>query len=224
MARRATTTQEPRAVKAEKVKQEKMRVKEEKVNKGKGKARHIEEDEEEEEDEPEQEQEEEPQATQEDEEQDEYEQEDESGSPRGSKRRRTNGQGDSAPSGSQVQSQSQDQPRQLYKTLPRGDDGYIPGSIVRIQLYNFVTYDYVEFRPGPYLNMIVGPNGTGKSSIACAITLGLNFPASVRPFPPFPPLFYPSNTNLSSHRSSAAQQTSTHSSKMGKQRDTSRSS
>jgi pantothenate kinase-related protein Tda10 len=56
---------------------------------------------------------------------------------------------------------------------------YIPGSIVRIQLHNFVTYDYVQFRPGPYLNMIFGPNGTGKSSIACAIALGLNFPPSV---------------------------------------------
>lgn len=56
---------------------------------------------------------------------------------------------------------------------------FIPGSIVRIQLKNFVTYDYVEFRPGPYLNMIFGPNGTGKSTIACAICLGLNFPPSV---------------------------------------------
>ena len=56
---------------------------------------------------------------------------------------------------------------------------FIPGSIVRIQLKNFVTYDFVEFRPGPYLNMIVGPNGTGKSSIACAIALGLNFPPKV---------------------------------------------
>ena len=42
-----------------------------------------------------------------------------------------------------------------------------------------MTYDYVQFRPGPYLNMIFGPNGTGKSSIACAIALGLNFPPSV---------------------------------------------
>lgn len=46
-------------------------------------------------------------------------------------------------------------------------------------LHNFVTYDDVEFRPGSYLNMILGPNGTGKSSIACAICLGLNFPPSV---------------------------------------------
>ena len=50
---------------------------------------------------------------------------------------------------------------------------------MRIQLKNFVTYDFVEFRPGPYLNMVIGPNGTGKSSIACAICLGLNFPPTV---------------------------------------------
>ncbi|KYR03011.1 structural maintenance of chromosome protein [Tieghemostelium lacteum] len=50
---------------------------------------------------------------------------------------------------------------------------YIPGSIVRMKLINFVTYSEVEFRPGPRLNVIIGPNGSGKSSIVCAIALGL---------------------------------------------------
>lgn len=35
------------------------------------------------------------------------------------------------------------------------------------------TYDHSEVFPGPKLNMIVGANGTGKSSIVCAICLGL---------------------------------------------------
>ncbi|XP_054033741.1 structural maintenance of chromosomes protein 5 [Dryobates pubescens] len=35
------------------------------------------------------------------------------------------------------------------------------------------TYDNCEVHPGPNLNMIVGANGTGKSSIICAICLGL---------------------------------------------------
>ncbi|NWZ31903.1 SMC5 protein, partial [Asarcornis scutulata] len=35
------------------------------------------------------------------------------------------------------------------------------------------TYDICEVRPGPNLNVIVGANGTGKSSIVCAICLGL---------------------------------------------------
>ena len=48
-----------------------------------------------------------------------------------------------------------------------------------ISIFKVVTYDFVEFNPGPYLNMIIGPNGTGKSSIACAIALGLNFSPSV---------------------------------------------
>ncbi|KAI0787066.1 P-loop containing nucleoside triphosphate hydrolase protein [Irpex lacteus] len=96
------------------------------------------------------------------------------GSPKGRKRARANTQGDARPSG--VDSiKAKIEPT----TLPRDVDGYIPGSIVRVQLRNFVTYDYVEFSPGPYLNMILGPNGTGKSSIACAICLGLNFPPSV---------------------------------------------
>ncbi|KAG8218951.1 hypothetical protein J3R82DRAFT_4662 [Butyriboletus roseoflavus] len=78
----------------------------------------------------------------------------------GRKRARVNSVGASVPSSpNQMQ-------RERVQTLPRDDDGFIPGSIVRIQLQNFVTYDWVEFRPGPYLNMILGPNGTGKSSIA----------------------------------------------------------
>ncbi len=31
----------------------------------------------------------------------------------------------------------------------------------------------MEFRPGPRLNVIIGPNGTGKSTVVCAICLGL---------------------------------------------------
>ncbi|OWZ53737.1 nuclear protein [Cryptococcus neoformans 125.91] len=61
----------------------------------------------------------------------------------------------------------------------RGDDGYVAGSVVRIKCINFMTYDHVEFRPGPHLNMILGPNGTGKSSIAAAIAIGLAFPPKV---------------------------------------------
>ncbi|KAF8437176.1 P-loop containing nucleoside triphosphate hydrolase protein, partial [Boletus edulis BED1] len=90
--------------------------------------------------------------------------------PRRRKRARVNSVGASVPSSPK---------REQVQTLPRGDDGYIPGSIVRIQLQNFVTYDWVEFCPGPYLNMIFGPNGTGKSSISCAICLGLNWPPSI---------------------------------------------
>ena len=52
---------------------------------------------------------------------------------------------------------------------------YQPGSIVRVQLKNFVTYTAVEFFPGPSLNMVIGPNGTGKSTLVCAICLGLGW-------------------------------------------------
>ncbi|THZ29318.1 structural maintenance of chromosomes 5 smc5 [Aureobasidium pullulans] len=48
-----------------------------------------------------------------------------------------------------------------------------PGSIVRVGMKNFVTYTSAEFLPGPSLNMIIGPNGTGKSTLVCAICLGL---------------------------------------------------
>ncbi|KAG7521030.1 structural maintenance of chromosomes protein 5 [Solea senegalensis] len=55
----------------------------------------------------------------------------------------------------------------------KGQDRYVDGSILRITMKNFLTYDYSVVNPGPNLNMIVGANGTGKSSIVCAICLGL---------------------------------------------------
>uniref|UniRef100_A0AAQ4S892 Structural maintenance of chromosomes protein 5 n=1 Tax=Gasterosteus aculeatus aculeatus TaxID=481459 RepID=A0AAQ4S892_GASAC len=55
-----------------------------------------------------------------------------------------------------------------------GEEGrFVEGSILRLTMKNFLTYDYSVLFPGPNLNMIVGANGTGKSSIVCAICLGL---------------------------------------------------
>uniref|UniRef100_A0A8C9VX67 Structural maintenance of chromosomes protein 5 n=1 Tax=Scleropages formosus TaxID=113540 RepID=A0A8C9VX67_SCLFO len=63
------------------------------------------------------------------------------------------------------------------ETEPQGDRGpagrFVEGSILRITMHNFLTYDHCEVYPGPNLNMIIGANGTGKSSIVCAICLGL---------------------------------------------------
>jgi hypothetical protein len=56
-----------------------------------------------------------------------------------------------------------------------GDDVFQPGSIIRVKLKNFVTYTAAEFHLGPSLNMIIGPNGTGKSTLVCAICLGLGW-------------------------------------------------
>ncbi|KAJ4381394.1 Structural maintenance of chromosomes protein 5 [Didymella sp. IMI 355093] len=54
-------------------------------------------------------------------------------------------------------------------------DVFQSGSIVRVKLTNFVTYTAAEFHLGPSLNMIIGPNGTGKSTLVCAICLGLGW-------------------------------------------------
>ncbi|CAL1547679.1 unnamed protein product, partial [Lymnaea stagnalis] len=51
--------------------------------------------------------------------------------------------------------------------------GFSAGSIVRIKLNKFLTYDSTEVTPGPFLNILIGPNGTGKSAVVCAICLGL---------------------------------------------------
>nr|CAB3266388.1 structural maintenance of chromosomes protein 5-like [Phallusia mammillata] len=52
-------------------------------------------------------------------------------------------------------------------------EAFVKGSIVRINLKNFLTYDQCSFRLNPKLNVIIGPNGTGKSSVVCAICIGL---------------------------------------------------
>nr|XP_008101503.1 PREDICTED: structural maintenance of chromosomes protein 5 isoform X2 [Anolis carolinensis] len=54
-----------------------------------------------------------------------------------------------------------------------GASPFVEGAIVRISMENFLTYDNCVVYPGPHLNVIVGANGTGKSSIVCAICLGL---------------------------------------------------
>ncbi|XP_063976155.1 structural maintenance of chromosomes protein 5 isoform X3 [Diachasmimorpha longicaudata] len=46
------------------------------------------------------------------------------------------------------------------------------GIIVEIRLENFITYGNAVIHPGRHLNVIIGPNGTGKSTIATALALG----------------------------------------------------
>lgn len=50
---------------------------------------------------------------------------------------------------------------------------YRAGSIVTIEVWNFVTYTHAAIHPSSRLNLVVGPNGSGKSSIVCAMCLGL---------------------------------------------------
>lgn len=59
-------------------------------------------------------------------------------------------------------------------------DEFVDGSIFRVKLHNFLTYNDAEFHPGPRLNLILGPNGTGKSSIVCALCVGLAGSTKVR--------------------------------------------
>lgn len=54
-----------------------------------------------------------------------------------------------------------------------------PGQLVRISMSNFLTYTSATYNLGPTLNMIIGPNGTGKSSVVCAICIGLDYPTSI---------------------------------------------
>uniref|UniRef100_A0A671YJ72 Structural maintenance of chromosomes protein 5 n=1 Tax=Sparus aurata TaxID=8175 RepID=A0A671YJ72_SPAAU len=68
--------------------------------------------------------------------------------------------------------------RYVYTTLSHKSNGGQLDKLAHLccktsTLYSDRTYDYSVVYPGPNLNMIVGANGTGKSSIVCAICLGL---------------------------------------------------
>ncbi|KAK4209891.1 SMC5-like protein [Rhypophila decipiens] len=88
---------------------------------------------------------------------------------------------DEASDDDRIQAQSRSRQR---AHAPRAANGlnrteFQPGAIVRVKLQNFVTYEKAEFFLGPNLNMVIGPNGTGKSSLVCAICLGLGYPSHV---------------------------------------------
>lgn len=74
---------------------------------------------------------------------------------------------------------SQQSVEDVRQTELDGAEKHQPGAIVRVHLTGFVTYTSVEFRPGPSLNMVIGPNGTGKSTLVMAINLGLGWDTAV---------------------------------------------
>ncbi|KAJ4402804.1 Structural maintenance of chromosomes protein 5 [Neurospora sp. IMI 360204] len=83
--------------------------------------------------------------------------------------------------GPQARSRRRRDPTASASPRPDGQSSseFKPGAIVRVKLKDFVTYNEAEFFLGPSLNMVIGPNGTGKSSLVCAICLGLGFPSNV---------------------------------------------
>ncbi|KAK1413281.1 hypothetical protein QVD17_35052 [Tagetes erecta] len=65
------------------------------------------------------------------------------------------------------------EPRAKRTKISRGEDDYMPGNIVEIEIRNFMTFNHLVCKPGSRLNLVIGPNGSGKSSLVCAIALGL---------------------------------------------------
>lgn len=64
------------------------------------------------------------------------------------------------------------------QSLESSDDDCPAGYIKKIVLRNFMCHEYFEMEFGPILNFIVGNNGSGKSAILTAITVGLGAKAS----------------------------------------------
>ncbi|XP_071690087.1 structural maintenance of chromosomes protein 5 [Rutidosis leptorrhynchoides] len=65
------------------------------------------------------------------------------------------------------------EPRPKRPKITRGEDDYVPGNIVEIEIGNFMTFNHLVCKPGSRLNLVIGPNGSGKSSLVCAIAIGL---------------------------------------------------
>ncbi|KAG2668731.1 hypothetical protein I3760_14G004700 [Carya illinoinensis] len=65
------------------------------------------------------------------------------------------------------------EPRAKRPKITRGEDDYMRGNIIEIELHNFMTFNHLKCKPGSRLNLVIGPNGSGKSSLVCAIALGL---------------------------------------------------
>jgi chromosome segregation ATPase len=83
--------------------------------------------------------------------------------------------GDDSPKRRRLDSESEEDEQPRGRIAPIDNTSFQPGAIVRVSVQNFVTYEKAEFLPGPNLNMVIGPNGTGKSSLVCAICLGLGY-------------------------------------------------
>lgn len=51
--------------------------------------------------------------------------------------------------------------------------GFKEGSIVRVQMHNFISYDDAVVYPGPKLNIILGPNGKNIEFSSSLLSLPL---------------------------------------------------
>ena len=49
--------------------------------------------------------------------------------------------------------------------------GYRRGNLISVEMWNFLTFSHTLIRPGPRMNLVIGPNGTGKSTIVNAVCI-----------------------------------------------------
>ncbi|KAK7528232.1 uncharacterized protein IWZ02DRAFT_438299 [Phyllosticta citriasiana] len=96
-------------------------------------------------------------------------------SKRAKRPRYTNGDASESSGGPVLPNSFRAQPGEADEDEDEDEPPHQPGSVVRIKMTNFVTYTSSEFKCGSSLNMVIGPNGNGKSTLVCAICLGLGW-------------------------------------------------
>ncbi|RVD81718.1 uncharacterized protein DFL_009568 [Arthrobotrys flagrans] len=85
---------------------------------------------------------------------------------------------DSADSGEEALYFEQSQLMAVNGTAPRGNEPADYGTIELIRLENFMCHPCLEMKFGPFMNFVVGQNGSGKSAVLTALTLCLGAKAT----------------------------------------------
>lgn len=52
--------------------------------------------------------------------------------------------------------------------------GFRKGNLVKVRMENFLTFTDTFILPGPRMNLIIGPNGTGKSTVVSAVCIAFD--------------------------------------------------
>lgn len=70
---------------------------------------------------------------------------------------------------------AEEEPSFINRTYPPAPihpfPGFRRGNLLRVEMNNFLTFSSTTIQPGPRMNLIIGPNGTGKSSVANAVCI-----------------------------------------------------
>ena len=61
----------------------------------------------------------------------------------------------------------------IFSTSPTAfSREFKPGTVIKVEVKNFMTYAHAVIEPGPRLNLVLGPNGERRQPPCSAVHLG----------------------------------------------------